>query len=493
MILGLDIKILFRSIKATGLILSFLLLQGCAYYSSPGSLYSSNETDSGVLKPVMEKNLEFKANKIHHPLLKPLSINFSDGISPDEAAVIAVIANPLLKSERDRKKIARAQVIQAGLLPNPQLSLSLEFPTAGATHDTFTAYGLGLDWDVSSLITRGSRLSSAKWNQEAINLEIAWKEWLTAERARLNWLRLYWSLEKKKLLKKWALDCQKRVKLLRKAVRYGTETAPALSSAQTELAKVKAQAAKNRENIQGQLAILKRVMGLPPEYDLILQKLNFKVPLTGLVKRQIKEATNDFLDRRLDVLALKAACKARNEEVKVAILSRFPRIGIGILHARDTGDVITTGPSVIIEIPIFDQRQGQLARAKAQGIKALDEYQARIFKARSKVAEIKERIRCLTDYYLRLLDALEAQEEMLKIYGSALGKGLTDVLTYYQALDSFYSQRIELLKVKEEITELIVAIEMTTGTHIYLTETQTKERAREYMAKKGRNSNGHGI
>ncbi len=446
----------------------FLSISGCSFYPSIMPQESGDINDSDLLKGPANEELFIKANKIHHPLLKPLSINFSDGISPDEAAVIAVIANPLLKSERDRKKIARAQVIQAGLLPNPQLSLSLEFPTAGATHDTFTAYGLGLDWDVSSLITRGARLSSAKWNQEAVNLEVAWKEWLTAERARLHWLRLYWSLEKKKLLKKWSLISQKRVKLLEEAVKRGIETAPTLSSAQTVLANVKAQAAKNREDIQGQLAILKRVMGLPPDYELALQKLDFKVPFTQKVKKQIEEATKNFLDRRLDVLALKAACKARNEEVKAAILSKFPRIGIGILHARDTGNVITTGPSLSIEVPIFDRKQGQLARAKAQGIKARDEYLARIFEARSKAAEIKERIRCLIEYHSRLVESVRAQGKMLNIYGKAMENGITDAMAYYQALDSFLIQRIELLKVKEGITGLIVALEMATGTHINL-------------------------
>src|SRR5690349_21054222 len=55
-------------------------------------------------------------------------------ISPDEAAILAVIVNPDLRAERDRKKLAEAQVLQAGLLPNPQLTGGIDWPFAGPDH-----------------------------------------------------------------------------------------------------------------------------------------------------------------------------------------------------------------------------------------------------------------------------------------------------------------------------------------------------------------------
>jgi hypothetical protein len=60
-----------------------------------------------------------------------VKINLRDGISPDEAATLAVVPNPTLRADRYRKGLASAQPVQVGVLPNPQFSYSLDKPVAG--------------------------------------------------------------------------------------------------------------------------------------------------------------------------------------------------------------------------------------------------------------------------------------------------------------------------------------------------------------------------
>src|SRR5438105_1875344 len=62
------------------------------------------------------------ASKLRHPMLEPMPIDLSKGLSPEEAGLVAVIVNPQLRAQRDQRGIAAAQLIQAGLLPNPQLT-----------------------------------------------------------------------------------------------------------------------------------------------------------------------------------------------------------------------------------------------------------------------------------------------------------------------------------------------------------------------------------
>ena len=66
-----------------------------------------------------------QAKEIKHPLLKPIDFDIRNGLSPDEAAVLAVIANPKLRASRDERQLAAAQLLQAGILPNPQFSYAL--------------------------------------------------------------------------------------------------------------------------------------------------------------------------------------------------------------------------------------------------------------------------------------------------------------------------------------------------------------------------------
>ena len=55
-----------------------------------------------------------------------MAIDGRDGFTPDELAVMAVIVSPGLRALRDQRGVAQAQVLQAGLLPNPQLGYTFD-------------------------------------------------------------------------------------------------------------------------------------------------------------------------------------------------------------------------------------------------------------------------------------------------------------------------------------------------------------------------------
>ena len=71
-----------------------------------------------------------------------MKLDFDDGLSPDEAAVVAVLLNPALRAARAERGLAAAQLLRAGLLPNPELSGNLEFPIA--TEGEVVGYGVGI-------------------------------------------------------------------------------------------------------------------------------------------------------------------------------------------------------------------------------------------------------------------------------------------------------------------------------------------------------------
>ena len=67
---------------------------------------------------------------------------------------------PDLAGVRDARGLAGAQVIQAGILPNPQLSPSLDLPLGNSVPGVRTAYGLNLNWEVTALFARGGQARS---------------------------------------------------------------------------------------------------------------------------------------------------------------------------------------------------------------------------------------------------------------------------------------------------------------------------------------------
>src|SRR4051812_34881647 len=123
-------------------LLGSLLLAGCAHYQSQPL---SKDSVEQVLAVPDDQSLRIAASQFRHPVLQPIEINPQSSLSPDQVAVLSVIVNPDLRADRNRRAVAQAQLMQAGLLPNPQLSAGVEPPIGGP--DPYTGYNLGISWD----------------------------------------------------------------------------------------------------------------------------------------------------------------------------------------------------------------------------------------------------------------------------------------------------------------------------------------------------------
>jgi outer membrane protein, heavy metal efflux system len=164
-------------------ILLFLIsLSSCTSYRPLP--FSSVKVQQRLRRPAA-KALQIAAAQLHHPLLPPIRLNFVSGLGPDQIAVLAVILSPKLRADRDRRGVAVAQLLQAGILPNPQIGYNYDFVTDGNTAGTVSAYGFSGSWDVSALITHSAKVEAARANEQAINLDIAWTEWQTAMAAKM--------------------------------------------------------------------------------------------------------------------------------------------------------------------------------------------------------------------------------------------------------------------------------------------------------------------
>src|ERR1700730_18891885 len=81
----------------------------------------------------IEAMLRIPTSRLQNHSQEQLLVDLRRGIGPDDAAAIALYSNPALRAIRDRRGLAAAQLIQAGILPNPLVSYARDFVTGGDT------------------------------------------------------------------------------------------------------------------------------------------------------------------------------------------------------------------------------------------------------------------------------------------------------------------------------------------------------------------------
>ncbi len=134
--------------------------------------------------PSIEKIFRVPASRFQNRSSEQLAVDLRRGIGPDEAATIALFSNPALRAIRDRRGLAAAQLIQAGILPNPVVSYARDFVTGGNTAGTVTAYNFTAAWELSALVPFLPKQTAARRNFRSVDLDVAWQEWQIAVNAR---------------------------------------------------------------------------------------------------------------------------------------------------------------------------------------------------------------------------------------------------------------------------------------------------------------------
>lgn len=447
---------------------AFVALSGCAAYRP---MPITSETVHAGLAPPDMNEVRLRANGFIHPLLKPVPFDERDGLSPDEAAILAIIANPTLRAVRDRRGIASAQLLQAGILPNPQLSYDLGIPVGGDAQGKINAFGFGLGWDITSLLARGARLGAARAHASSVDLDVAWREWQVAEAARLHAYRIIIAKERLAAARQAEAFFQRLWKDVKRGVSLGVKTRLDLAAAETGRQDARAQALTARSTMNLERLAFNRALGLPSEGMIYLEKdvvpqLKQCPPAEALFKNAEAE--------RLDLLALKLGYQSQEARVRGAVRAQFPKINLGLTSGRDTDGIKTVGVGLSIELPFFDRNQGRIAKERASRKQLFDEYIARLFEARSDINRLVAAIEATRRQITGIDKSLAAQRAFAENCRHAANDGQLDVFSYYKAAGSLYKKQIQTIELEQRMIDLGIALEIASGRYGLVRETRRR-------------------
>jgi outer membrane protein TolC len=320
---------------------------------------------------------------------------------------LAVTNNPQLRAQRAAAGVAQAEVFAAGLLPDPQLSSSADYPVDHVKSATdprypeYDAYAFGLSFDLQSLLLHGSTHAAANADWQQSRLELLWAEWQTIAQARTLYAQACLAADRhhdlaevEPIYAQLALDAQRAERGADLSADDADAPRALLVDLRTRLGDTDRAALQASDE-------LRALLGLSPAAPLPLGGLP---PPTLPPRDEIERAAQRLATRRPDLLALQQGYRAQEARVRAAILAQFPNLTLGPTRARDVSNVHTWGGALSLSLPLFDRGRGNIAIQRATREQLREEYQAHLDDAISTVWQLWSELQQL-DTQRRALEA----------------------------------------------------------------------------------------
>jgi outer membrane protein TolC len=375
----------------------------------------------------------------------------------DETAVItlAVFNNPDLKAARLQAGVADAQLLEAGLLPDPVVSGGL------ARSPLHTGYNIGLSEDIQALITRGAARAAAKAHARQVNLDIFWQEWQVAEKARELFIQSQADDQLRRVLTRTRDLLANRYHRDEAALKRNNVTADmvstdltALTDAETQLRQLQLQSNQTRH-------ALDQLLGLQPDVRLQLVGASKS---RSLSHEEFQAAIIALPHRRADLLALQAGYQSQEQRLREAILAQFPSMSAGVEQARSAEEGIhSIGFTVNVTLPIFSRNRGQIAIQQATRAVLHQTYRARLDQAGSEADQIWQATQIMS-HQLQNVDArLPALRKIAAAAERNFQRDNLDAATYVSLKSNFLAQQAQAIRLRAALARAQAALEILLG------------------------------
>jgi cobalt-zinc-cadmium efflux system outer membrane protein len=286
----------------------------------------------------------------------------AQGLTRARAVEIALVNSPELGAAYEELGISQADMVQAGLLRNPTFGAEIGVPVE---HGQLSEQRFSLVQDFLDLFVLPARKRIAREQFEADTLRVAGRALEVAAEAHKAFVTAQAAGELVGLRRavvdgeRAAADLAARqfeagnISALELSTQRATYEQARLDLAQDELDEVEARERLDRLlGLSGETTRWRIAEALPP---LPAGEVSFQ-DLEALAMRQ-----------RLDIASARTQAGLLARAVALARSTRLlGRLEIGVDTHRDPDGPRVLGPNLVVELPLFDQRQATIARLEAQ-------------------------------------------------------------------------------------------------------------------------------
>ncbi|MDE2165963.1 MAG: TolC family protein [Alphaproteobacteria bacterium] len=449
---GTDDAMIARHWFRFGVFGAALGLAGCATYHEMPLPQQSNLAPS------------LAALKLNLPPQKaggdPPKVDVTKPLKPDEVAKLAVLNDPDLADQRGKIESAQADVLAAKILPNPSVSLGDAFlvyapPAAGAIADALSA---SISQDIRSIIQYGPHVTAAEARFHQVGADALWAEWQVAQKARLLAIGINGEDREIALRQHNLALLTQEVTDVQQATAAGnldlTAEAPllaSLASAQRDLASLQLQQIKDWQELDSML-------GLQPTVRFAVAE-----PEPVTLPKTIDPLVASLPQRRPDLVALKLGYDAAEADVRAAIWGQFPAFSLGASGGSDTSQVVSVGPAITFDLPIFDRNQAKIASTRATRLQLHAEYQSRLDSAVGTAHSLLVRAHIAADNLTRARAAAASAEQALDAAESAYHQGNLDQRSLSDYQSTALDREVDVLDYEQALQEDALGLEVELG------------------------------
>lgn len=423
-----------------------------------------------------------------------LDVLMTDGLTAPEAVEVCLLNNRRLQAAFFEVGMARADVVQSGLLANPSLAASVRFPSGGGLANV----EFGLAQNIAELWQIPVRKQAAERELDRAILDLARLASTLAIQSKEAYFRAVATGERHKLAGDNLSIARNLLELAetRREAGAGTELDVNLSRAVVVEAELELETARLAVAETGRA--LATLLGIAaPASDIALTSPLPEVPPQMPEVARLIELAREV---RLDIRAARQGVLSARARLEEEYRRVFPTIEIGIelergerksqggrdifadtarssiaaggltapeiqsRSQRDADTDFTIGPSVSLELPIFDQNQAQIAKAAygyEQAVKTLEALDREVAQeVRGAVDRALTAWRLLRVYRVR---SLPLAKNTLDLSREAYRAGRTSFLSVLEAQRFYLVTRSRSVDAAERAAITIPDVERAVG------------------------------
>lgn len=379
-------------------------------------------------------------------------------LSVDEVVALAIARDPELVAVRSRRGVARAQLVQAGVLPNPSLTGGFLPLISGG--GVVPAWNIGLAQDIKALLIYRPRVRAARAAAAQVDADLLWREWQVAGQARQAAVDLIVREQGRPLLDQAFALLEHRHTVTQAALAAGNATLVTVSPSAVGFQAARANLhALDQAQLQTRHR-LNAMLGLAPDVVVPLVRTVMVPPLDAAT---VRAALPGLPARRPDLLALRFGYASQDQNLRAAILAQFPDFFLGGSVTSDSSRVINAGPTASLGVPVFDRNQGNVAAARATRAQLGAEYAARLAATNGEVGALLSEIEQLRAQLAVVERDLPAARLAARRVGAAFGNSLLDERAYVELITNRFAKEQEVLNLRLGLLDRQVAVEALIG------------------------------